>query len=108
IQEKTGLLIDSYFSASKINWMLKNVEGARALAEKGELAFGTVDSWLVYNLTNGEKHITDVTNASRTLLFNIHSLDWDDELLALFDIPKSMLPQVCSSSEIYGETSQEL
>lgn len=108
IQEKTGLLIDSYFSASKINWILKNVKGARALAEKGELAFGTVDSWLVYNLTNGEKHITDVTNASRTLLFNIHTLDWDDELLALFDIPKSMLPQVCSSSEVYGETSQEL
>jgi glycerol kinase len=108
IQEKTGLLIDAYFSASKINWMLENIEGARKLAQNGELAFGTIDSWLVYNLTNGEKHITDVTNASRTLLFNIHTLDWDDELLALFNIPKSMLPKVCSSSEIYGETSQEL
>jgi glycerol kinase len=108
IQEKTGLLIDAYFSASKINWMLENIEGARKLAQNGELAFGTIDSWLVYHLTNGEKHITDVTNASRTLLFNIHTLDWDDELLALFNIPKSMLPKVCSSSEIYGETSQEL
>ncbi len=108
IQEKTGLLIDAYFSASKINWMLQHVKGARALAEKGELAFGTVDSWLVYNLTNGEKHITDVTNASRTLLFNITTLDWDDELLDIFDIPRSMLPTVCSSSEVYGETSQEL
>src|SRR5690606_31064271 len=108
IQEKTGLLIDAYFSASKINWMLKHVKGARALAEKGELAFGTVDSWLVYNLTNGEKHITDVTNASRTLLFNITTLDWDDELLDIFEIPRSMLPTVCSSSEVYGETSQEL
>ncbi|HMR17961.1 MAG TPA: glycerol kinase GlpK [Sphingobacterium sp.] len=108
IQEKTGLLIDAYFSASKINWILDNVKGARSLANNGELAFGTVDSWLVYNLTNGKKHITDVTNASRTLLFNIHTLDWDEELLTLFDIPKSLLPQVCSSSEVYGETSQEL
>ncbi len=108
IQEKTGLLIDAYFSASKINWILQNVTGARSLAEKGDLAFGTVDSWLVYNLTNGEKHITDVTNASRTLLFNINTLNWDDELLDIFDIPRSMLPQVCNSSEVYGETSQEL
>ncbi|MBE8720639.1 glycerol kinase GlpK [Sphingobacterium pedocola] len=108
IQEKTGLLIDSYFSASKINWILNHVSGARAMAEKGELAFGTVDSWLVYNLTNGEKHITDVTNASRTLLFNINTLTWDDELLDIFEIPKSMLPEVCSSSEVYGETSTEL
>lgn len=108
IQEKTGLLIDSYFSASKINWILNHVDGARALAEKGELAFGTIDSWLIYNLTDGQKHITDVTNASRSLLFNIHSLDWDEELLEIFEIPKSMLPQVCSSSEVYGETSQEL
>ena len=108
IQEKTGLLIDSYFSASKINWILNHVKGARTLAEKGELAFGTVDSWLIYNLTNGQKHITDVTNASRTLLFNIHDLDWDDELLEIFEIPRSMLPKVCSSSEVYGETSQEL
>lgn len=108
IQEKTGLLIDSYFSASKINWILNHVKGARTLAEKGELAFGTIDSWLIYNLTNGQKHITDVTNASRTLLFNIHDLDWDDELLEIFEIPRSMLPKVCSSSEVYGETSQEL
>lgn len=107
IQEKTGLLIDSYFSASKINWILNHVKGARTLAEKGELAFGTIDSWLIYNLTNGQKHITDVTNASRTLLFNIHDLDWDDELLEIFEIPRSMLPKVCSSSEVYGETSQE-
>lgn len=108
IQEKTGLLIDSYFSASKINWILNHVKGARTLAEKGELAFGTIDSWLIYNLTNGQKHITDMTNASRTLLFNIHDLDWDDELLEIFEIPRSMLPKVCSSSEVYGETSQEL
>ncbi|GGH13411.1 glycerol kinase GlpK [Sphingobacterium alkalisoli] len=108
IQEKTGLLIDSYFSASKINWILNHVSGARNMAEKGELAFGTVDSWLVYNLTNGEKHITDVTNASRTLLFNINTLAWDEELLDIFEIPESMLPKVCSSSEIYGETSTEL
>lgn len=108
IQEKTGLLIDSYFSASKINWILSNVKGARTLAENGELAFGTIDSWLIYNLTDGQKHITDVSNASRTLLYNIHDLAWDEELLNIFDIPKSMLPEVCSSSEIYGETSQEL
>ena len=108
IQKKTGLLIDSYFSASKINWILKHVRGARKLAEKGELAFGTVDSWLVYNLTNGQRHITDVSNASRTLLYNIHTLEWDQELLDIFEIPESMLPQVCSSSEVYGETSTEL
>ena len=108
IQEKTGLLIDAYFSASKINWILENVKGARKLAEKGELAFGTVDSWLVYNLTGGEKHVTDVSNASRTLLFNIHTLSWDEELLSIFDIPKSMLPEVCSSSEVYGHTTSEI
>lgn len=108
IQEKTGLLIDAYFSASKINWILTHVSGARELAEKGELAFGTIDSWLVYNLTRGAKHITDVTNASRTLLFNIHTLAWDDELLEIFDIPAAMLPTVCDSSEVYGETSTEL
>lgn len=108
IQEKTGLLIDAYFSASKINWILQNVKGARKLADKGELAFGTIDSWLVYNLTNGGKHITDVSNASRTLLFNIHTLSWDEELLRIFDIPASMLPTVCDSSEIYGETSTEM
>src|SRR5690606_28251103 len=108
IQEKTGLLIDSYFSASKIHWILNNVEGAKAMADRGELAFGTVDSWLVYNLTKGEKHVTDVTNASRSLLLNIHTLEWDDELLELFEVPKSMLPQVCSSSELYGHTSLEI
>lgn len=108
IQEKTGLLIDAYFSASKINWILNNVKGAKQLAQKGELAFGTVDSWLVYNLTNGEKHITDVSNASRTLLLNIHTLQWDKELLDIFEIPESMLPTVCSSSEIYGHTTQNI
>ena len=108
IQEKTGLLIDAYFSASKINWILNNVDGAKQLAEQGELAFGTVDSWLVYNLTNGEKHVTDVSNASRTLLLNIHTLEWDKELLDIFDIPASMLPTVCSSSEIYGHTSEDI
>jgi glycerol kinase len=105
IQEKTGLLIDSYFSATKIKWILENVEGARAKAEKGELAFGTVDSWLIWNLTAGKQHVTDVTNASRTLIYNIHSLTWDDELLEFFGIPKSMLPEVKSSSEVYGTTA---
>lgn len=108
IQQKTGLLIDAYFSASKINWILSNVEGARNMAERGELAFGTVDSWLVYNLTGGEKHVTDVSNASRTLLLNINTLAWDDELLDIFDIPASMLPTVCSSSEVYGHTSTDI
>ncbi|MBP3943618.1 glycerol kinase GlpK [Sphingobacteriaceae bacterium WQ 2009] len=105
IQEKTGLRIDAYFSASKVNWILENVEGARARAEKGELAFGTIDTWLIWNLTNGELHITDVSNASRTMLLNIHTLAWDEELLTIFDIPKSMLPEVRSSSEVYGFTS---
>lgn len=108
IQEKTGLLIDAYFSASKINWILQHVDGARALAEQGDLAFGTVDSWLVYNLTDKQKHVTDVSNASRTLLFNIHSLEWDQELLDIFEIPAAMLPEVCSSSEEYGSTTTAL
>lgn len=108
VQEKTGLLIDSYFSATKIKWILDNVKGARKLAERKELAFGTIDSWLIWNLTNGEKHVTDVTNASRTMLYNINDLEWDKELLELFDIPESMLPEVKSSSEVYGETSTEL
>ncbi len=108
IRKKTGLLIDSYFSASKIHWILNNVEGAREKADKGELAFGTVDSWLIWNLTGGEKHVTDVSNASRTMLYNIHTLAWDDELLALFDIPRSMLPEVRSSSEVYGETGANI
>ena len=108
IQEKTGLLIDAYFSATKIKWILNNVEGARAKAEKGLLAFGTVDSWLLWNLTGGKIHVTDITNASRTMLFNIHSQRWDEELLSLLDIPAVMLPKVKSSSEVYGETSGRL
>ncbi|WP_185216863.1 glycerol kinase GlpK [Sphingobacterium mizutaii] len=108
VQEKTGLLIDSYFSATKIKWILDNVKGARKLAERKELAFGTIDSWLIWNLTNGENHVTDVTNASRTMLYNINDLEWDKELLELFDIPESLLPEVKSSSEVYGETSTEL
>jgi glycerol kinase len=105
ILEKTGLIIDAYFSATKVKWILDNVEGARKLADEGQLVFGTIDSWLVWNLTNGELHITDVSNASRTMLFNIHTLKWDEELLALFNIPASMLPEVRSSSEFYGKTA---
>jgi len=105
IQQKTGLIIDAYFSATKVRWILDNVKGARALAEKGDLAFGTVDSWLVWNLTKGKLHITDVSNASRTMLFNINTLKWDEELLKIFNIPASVLPDVRSSSEIYGKTS---
>ena len=104
IRKKTGLIIDAYFSATKIRWILENVPGARARAEAGELRFGTVDSWLVWNLTKGEVHVTDVSNASRTMLFNINTLEWDDELLELFGIPLSMMPKVCSSSEVYGHT----
>lgn len=102
IQSKTGLIPDAYFSASKIAWILDNVPGTRERAEKGELAFGTVDTWLLWNLTNGKVHVTDYTNASRTMIFNIHKLCWDDELLELFNIPKSLLPEVKSSSEVYG------
>jgi glycerol kinase len=105
IRSKTGLVIDAYFSGSKIKWILDNVAGARALAEKGKLAFGTVDSWLVWKFTRGKVHVTDVTNASRTMLFNIRTQQWDDELLQLLDIPKSMLPEVKQSSEVYGETA---
>lgn len=104
IQAKTGLLLDAYFSATKIKWLLNNVENARTKAERGELAFGTIDSWLVWNLTQGELHITDVSNASRTLLYNIEQLQWDEELLKLFDIPPSLLPSVKTSSEVYGPT----
>jgi glycerol kinase len=104
IQHRTGLVIDAYFSATKLRWILDNVPGARAHAEAGELAFGTVDSWLVWNFTGGAAHVTDVSNASRTMLFNIHTCDWDDELLALFGVPRAMLPRVVSSSEIAGET----
>jgi glycerol kinase len=105
VQSKTGLVIDAYFSGSKIRWILDNVEGARAKAEAGELAFGTVDSWLVWKFTRGKVHATDVTNASRTMLFNIKTLEWDDDLLKLLNIPKGMLPEVKQSSEIYGETA---
>ncbi len=105
IREKTGLIIDAYFSATKVKWILDHTEGARAKAAKGELAFGTVDSWLIWNLTGSRLHITDVSNASRTMLFNIRTLQWDKDLTSLFDIPESMLPQVRQSSELYGETS---
>lgn len=105
IQRKTGLVIDAYFSGSKLRWLLDNVPGARERAERGELAFGTVDTWLLWNLTNGAVHATDASNASRTMLFNISTGDWDDELLNLFRIPRSVLPEVRSSSEIYGETA---
>ncbi len=105
IREKTGLIIDAYFSATKVRWILDNVPGARELAAGGKLAFGTIDSWLVWNLTQGKIHITDVSNASRTMLFNIHTLSWDPELLEIFGIPSSMMPEVRSSSEYYGETS---
>jgi glycerol kinase len=105
IQQKTGLVIDAYFSASKIRWLLDNVPGARQRAKRGGLAFGTVDSWLIWKLTGGARHVTDVTNAARTMLFNIHTLAWDDELLALLDIPRSLLPDVVSSSEVIGNTT---
>ena len=104
IRERTGLIIDAYFSATKVKWILDNVPGARERAEKGKLMFGTVDTWLIWRLTRGEVHVTDVSNASRTMLFNIHTLKWDEELLALFDIPLSMMPEVRSSSEVYGHT----
>jgi glycerol kinase len=104
IRQKTGLVIDAYFSATKIRWILDHVEGVKAMANDGLLAFGTVDSWLIWNLTQGALHVTDVSNASRTMLYNIHNLDWDPELLQLFDIPRSVLPEVRSSSELYGHT----
>ena len=107
IKEKTGLIIDAYFSGSKINWILDNVPGARDKAENGKLAFGTVDTWLIWRLTHGKVHVTDVTNASRTMLFNIHNLMWDQELLKIFDIPASMLPEPKQSSEVYGNTVKE-
>jgi glycerol kinase len=105
IRRKTGLVIDAYFSATKVQWMLQNVKGARAKAKAGQLAFGTVDSWLVWNLTGGKVHVTDVSNASRTMLFDIAKGDWDDELLEIFGVPRSMLPEVRSSSEVYGTTN---
>jgi glycerol kinase len=102
VAEKTGLLFDPYFSASKVSWILDHVDGARPKAERGQLAFGTVDSWLVYKLTDGRLHVTDVTNAGRTLLANIHTCEWDDELLACFDVPRAILPEIRSSSEVYA------
>lgn len=104
LQQKTGLVVDAYFSGTKVKWILDHVEGARERAKKGELAFGTIDSWLIWNLTRGELHITDVSNASRTLLFNINTMDWDDEILDIMDIPREMLPAVKQSSEVYGHT----
>lgn len=103
IRKKTGLEVDAYFSASKVNWILENVEGVGKKAENGELLFGTIDSWLIWKLTSGKTHITDVSNASRTMLFNINTLEWDEELLKIFTIPRSILPEVKSSSEIYGK-----
>ena len=108
IQQKTGLVTDAYFSGTKVKWILDNVEGARDKAQKGELCFGTIDSWLLWKLTNGKVHATDVSNASRTLLYNIHTLQWDKDLLKLFGIPESMLPEVRSSSEVYGHTENIL
>ena len=106
IRAKTGLVVDAYFSGTKVKWILDHVEGAREKAEQGELLFGTVDSWIVWNLTRGKVHITDYTNASRTMLFNIHTLDWDDDLLGELGIPRGMLPTVKSSSEVYGHTDE--
>ena len=108
IQQKTGLVIDAYFSGTKLKWILDNVPGARTKAENGELAFGTIDSWLVWKLTGGAVHVTDVSNASRTMLLNIHTCAWDDDLLKLFNIPVSVLPEVNASSKIYGTTSHNI
>jgi glycerol kinase len=105
IRKKTGLVIDAYFSATKVQWILQNVKGARERAKAGDLAFGTVDSWLIWNLTGGKVHVTDASNASRTMLYDISKGDWDDELLKLFGVPRSMLPEVRSSSEVYGMTN---
>ncbi|MBC7088046.1 MAG: glycerol kinase GlpK [Tissierellales bacterium] len=106
VREKTGLVIDAYFSGTKIKWILDNVEGAREKAERGDLLFGTMDTWLIWNLTRGKVHVTDYTNASRTMIYNINTLEWDDELLEILNIPKSMLPDVRPSSEIYGTTDE--
>ncbi|MCY9409887.1 glycerol kinase GlpK, partial [Bacillus inaquosorum] len=103
-REKTGLLIDPYFSGTKVKWILDNVEGAREKAEKGELLFGTIDTWLIWKMSGGKAHVTDYSNASRTLMFNIYDLKWDDELLDILDVPKSMLPEVKPSSQVYAET----
>ena len=108
IRGKTGLVIDAYFSATKLNWILNNIEGTKQKAVSGKLAFGTVDTWLIWKLTGGKVHVTDVSNASRTMLFNIHTLSWDKELLEIFHVPESILPDVRSSSEIYGHTAEDL
>lgn len=108
IKQKTGLIVDSYFSATKVKWILENIKGAKKKAENGELAFGTIDSWIIWKLTEGKTHITDVSNASRTMLYNIHELTWDEDLLNLMKIPESMLPEVVSSSEIYTSTSANI
>lgn len=108
VKLKTGLELDAYFSATKIGWILDNVEGARKRAENGELAFGTVDSWLIWNLTNGGSHLTDISNASRTMLFNIHTLEWDEELLTLFNIPRKLLPEVKPNSHVFAHTAGRL
>lgn len=108
IKQKTGLVLDAYFSATKLKWILDNVEGAREKAEAGDLCFGTVDTWLIWKLTRGKMFITDVSNASRTMIFNIRTMDWDDDLLKLFNIPRAILPEVKQSSEVYGETSTTL
>ena len=108
IRENTGLVIDAYFSATKLKWILDNVEGARARAEAGDLLFGTVDTWLIWNLTGGKVHVTDYSNASRTMLFNIHTLDWDEKILARLEIPRSMLPEVRPSSAVYGYTAPDI
>ncbi|HMR93402.1 MAG TPA: FGGY family carbohydrate kinase, partial [Chitinophagaceae bacterium] len=108
IKAKTGLVTDAYFSGTKVKWILDNVEGARDKAQRGELCFGTIDSWLLFKLTNGKVHATDVSNASRTMLYNIHEQKWDEELLALLGIPDNMLPEVRSSSEVYGHTDAQV
>jgi glycerol kinase len=108
IQKRSGLVIDAYFSGSKLRWLLDNVPGARARAEKGELAFGTIDSWLIWKLTGGARHVTDVTNASRTMLMNLRTGEWDDELLKILGVPRAVLPEVRASSEVYGETAAGL
>ncbi len=108
IRKKTGLVVDAYFSGTKVKWILDNVEGARKEAEGGNVLFGNIDTWLIWNLTKGKVHITDYSNASRTMLFNIHKLEWDEEILEILDIPKSMLPEVKPSSCIYGKTDEGL
>ncbi|MFQ5448274.1 MAG: FGGY family carbohydrate kinase, partial [Saprospiraceae bacterium] len=108
VKKNTGLVIDAYFSGTKIKWLLDNVPGARALAEKGDLLFGTIDSWLVWKLTNGAVHVTDYSNASRTLIYNIHDLTWDEQMLEALQIPASILPDVRPSSEVYGHTTEEI